>query len=387
MARPMRRRALHKSTWWFNSGGSINDALVRTHDPIRMLRKAKLAALGLLKSAGAFDLVANSKWRRERLLILCYHGISLEDEHQWRPRLYLRPEQLEQRLQTLRSMDCSVLPLGEALTRVRSGDLPPRSVAITFDDGTYDFYKQAYPLLKKYSFPVTVYQTTYYTDHQMPIFNLTCSYMLWKRRGEQLDGAPELGLSEPMDLRTELGRHRIVRSLIERSERENLTGREKNEIARQLAGILGIDYSSLAAKRILQLMNQEEVAEIAKDGVDVQLHTHRHRTPDEEAAFRLEIVENRERVQALTGRPARHFCYPSGVYKKEFFGWLEKEDVISATTCDAGLVDRHHNPFLIPRIVDTTGRSQLEFESWLSGVGALVAVRRVAPQHYIVPED
>ena len=69
------------------------------------------------------------------------------------------------------------------------------------------------PLLKKYDFPVTVYQTTYYTDHETPIFNLTCSYMLWKRRGEQLTAARDLGLSETMDLRTELGRHRVVRGL------------------------------------------------------------------------------------------------------------------------------------------------------------------------------
>ena len=98
----------------------------------------------------------------------------------------------------------------------------------------------------------------------MPIFNLTCSYLLWKRRGEQLDSAQELGLSDPMDLRTELGRHRIVRGLIERSERENLTGLQKNELARRLAAILGIDYAAFAAKRMLQLMNAQEVAEIAK---------------------------------------------------------------------------------------------------------------------------
>lgn len=289
-----------------------------------MLRKIKGVALDSLRSAGVFDLVADSKWRRQRLLILCYHGISLEDEHQWRPRLYMRPEQLEHRLETLRAMRYSVLPLGEALTRLRSRDLPPRSVAITFDDGTYDFYRQAYPLLKKYNFPVTVYQTTYYVDCAMPIFNLTCSYLLWKRRGEQLS-APELGLSETMDLRSEMGRHRVVRSLIEMSERENLTGREKNEIARRLAGVLGIDYSLLAAKRILQLMNPQEVAEIGKDGVDVQLHSHRHCTPDDEALFRGEIVENRERIQSMTGRPAWHFCYPSGVYRKEFLAGCRRK--------------------------------------------------------------
>lgn len=334
-----------------------------------------------------FDLVANSRWRRERLLMLCYHGISLEDEHLWRPQLYMPAELLEKRLEVLRAMRCSVLPLGEALTRLRSCDLPPRSVAITFDDGTYDFYKQAYPLLKKHGFPVTVYQTTYYTDHEMPIFNLTCSYMLWKRRERQLDAARDLGLSEPLDLRTELGRHRVVRGLIDLSERENLTGEQKNELVRRLAAMLGIDYSTLAAKRILQLMNAREVAEVGKNGVDVQLHSHRHRTPEDEAAFRREITDNRQRILALTGREASHFCYPSGVYRKEFVSWLEKENVVSATTCDAGLADRHCNPYLLPRFVDTSGRSELEFEGWLSGVGSLVALRKAAPQRYTVPAD
>jgi peptidoglycan/xylan/chitin deacetylase (PgdA/CDA1 family) len=354
---------------------------------MQIRREIKLGALGLLRGAGVFHLVANSRWRRERLLILCYHGISLDDEHQWRPQLYMPARLFEQRLETLRAMRCSVLPLGEALTRLRSRDLPLRSVALTFDDGTYDFYKQAYPLLKKYNYPVTVYQTTYYTDHEMPIFNLACSYMLWKRRGERLSGAKELGLSEPVDLITELGRHRIVRSLIERSERENLTGLQKNEIARRLADSLGIDYPAFAAKRMLQLMNAGEVAEVARNGVDVQLHSHRHRTPEDEVLFRREITENRERIRALTGRESSHFCYPSGVYRPEFVGWLKKDDVISATTCDAGLAGRDDNPLLLPRFVDTTGRSQTEFESWISGVGSLLAVRKAASQRYIVPAD
>lgn len=351
-----------------------------------MVRKIKRVTLGLLRGAGLFHLVANSQWRQNRLLILCYHGISLADEHLWRPALYMHAGLLAQRMEALRALRCSVLPLGEALTRLHVNDLPPRSVAITFDDGTYDFYNQAYPLLKKYDFPVTVYQTTYYTDHEMPIFNLICSYMLWKRRGEQLVAPNELGLSEPMDLRTELGRHRVVRGLIDLSEREHLTGLQKNELAGRLATNLGLDYVELSSRRILQLMNARELAEIASNGVDVQLHTHRHRTPPDEILFRKEVVENRQRIQALTGLKPVHFCYPSGVYRKEFAGWLQKEDVVSSTTCDAGLVDGNDDPYFVPRLVDTTSRTQLEFESWVSGVGSLLAVHRAATQRYIVPK-
>jgi peptidoglycan/xylan/chitin deacetylase (PgdA/CDA1 family) len=362
---------------------------------LQMRRKLKLATLDWMRKAGVFDRVANSRWRRERLLILCYHGVSLEDEHLWRPALYIEQALLKRRLETLRDMQCSVLPLAEALTRLRLRDLPPRSVAITFDDGTYDFYKQAYPLLKQYGFPVTVYQTTYYTDHEFPVFNLMCSYLLWKRRAEKLLDASELGLSEsiveskgePKDLRTEVARHRVVRALIDLAERENLNGGQKNELARRLAVILRVDYSEQLAKRTLQLMNQRELAEVATNGVDVQLHTHRHRTPEEEHLFRQEIRDNRERIRALTGKEAAHFCYPGGIYRKQFVGWLQEEGIVSATTCDAALVTRDDNPYLLPRVVDTSGRSQPEFESWLCGAGAMLSMRRTAPQHYIVPKD
>jgi peptidoglycan/xylan/chitin deacetylase (PgdA/CDA1 family) len=352
-----------------------------------MRRKIKLATLDLMKRGGVFDRVADSRWRRERLLILCYHGFSLEDEHLWRPALYLEPELLARRLEMMKSLRYSVLPFEEALSRLRARDLPPRSVAITFDDGTFDFYKHAYPLLQRYGFPATVYQTTYYVDRQLPVFNLTCSYMLWKRRAERSVDLRDVGLSNPVDLRTQLGRHKVVRGLIENAEQQNLSGEQRNEVVKQLAVILGIDYAQLVAKRMLQLMNAEEVAEVAANGIDVQLHTHRHRTPDEEALFQREIRENRERVRALTGREAKHFCYPSGIYRKEWAGWLKDEGILSAVTCDAGMVTRHDDPYLLPRVVDTSGRSQLEFESWLSGAGDLLALRKAAPQQYVVPRD
>src|ERR1700676_3247230 len=37
----------------------------------------KRAILRILKHTGFFQLIATSRWRREKLLILCYHGISL----------------------------------------------------------------------------------------------------------------------------------------------------------------------------------------------------------------------------------------------------------------------------------------------------------------------
>jgi peptidoglycan/xylan/chitin deacetylase (PgdA/CDA1 family) len=326
--------------------------------------------------------MADSKWRRNRLLILCYHGISRYDEHVWRPSLYMHLGVLRQRLEILKQGRYNVLRLGEALQRLQTGDLPPRGVALTFDDGGYDFYAAGFPVIKSFGFPVTVYQTTYYSDHQMPVFNLVCSYLLWKGRDRVLHNPKELGLSDPLDLRTERGRMHMVRKLVLDADASNLTGVQKNDLAAKLAKSLDISYDEIVSSRIFQLMNSSERAELAAAGVDFQLHTHRHRTPLEERLFRKEIQDNRQSMQKL-GETAIHFCYPSGVYRPEFQNWLQMENVVSATTCDSGLASRRSNPFLLPRLVDTSARSAVEFEAWLSGLAPVLTVRKAAPQ--IIP--
>jgi peptidoglycan/xylan/chitin deacetylase (PgdA/CDA1 family) len=351
-----------------------------------MLRSLKIAALRLLRGARMFEVVADSHWRRERLLILCYHGTSIEDEHLWRPALYMTQETLRTRLAFLKHGQYAVLPLGEALERLRDRTLPARSVALTFDDGTYDFYSQARPLLQEYGFPATVYLTTYYALCELPVFNLICSYMLWKRRGEVIADAQEVGLQGPLDLRTESARHRVVRSLIDLAEREGMSGVQKDDLAARLAHFLGIDYAALHAKRILQIMNANEVRDLGKNGIDIQLHTHRHRMPKDGALFSREIRENQEHILELTSTRAVHFCYPGGVYQPVFLPWLRAEQVISATTCDAGLCARQSESLLLPRFVDNQSRMQVEFEGWAAGVGDLLALRRAATQKY-VPRD
>jgi len=338
-----------------------------------MRKLLRRAALTTLKSAGIFGVVKNSEWRRRRLLILCYHGVSLEDEHEWWPALFVSPEHLERRLDILKKGNYAVLPFGEALERLQRNDLPPRSVVITFDDGTYDFYRQAYPRLKHHDFPATVYLSTYYSNYQRPVFHLICLYMMWKVRNRGTADLSEFGVSHRLALASAEARQAATTEIVQWAERQHLTGQQKDEVAAALARRLGIDYPELCAKRILQLMNREEVKQLSEAGIDFQLHTHRHRAPLEEELFRREIRDNRDWIESATGGVGKHFCYPSGVYRPEFLPWLAAEQIISATTCESGLATRSDNPLLLPRLVDTTGRSDLEFESWANGVGDCIA--------------
>ncbi|HTE96943.1 MAG TPA: polysaccharide deacetylase family protein [Bradyrhizobium sp.] len=335
-----------------------------------MLRGIKQATLTGLKQLGAFNLCLGSAWRRQRLLILCYHGISLDDEHQWNPGLYMQGADFEARLELLAKGGFVVLALDEAIERLYKHDLPPASVVITVDDGHYDFYEQAYPRLKKYGYPVTVYLSSFYTTYNRPIFDGFCSYLLWKARHSVMPAREEIGLDRPFDLRNEAGRSGAWRALKQFTLRERLKAHEKDQVLQSLAEHLRMSYGDLLARRILHNLNPSEVSLLAKDGVRFELHTHRHRTPLDRDLFDREIRDNRACIVEMTGVNPTHFCYPSGVHEPEFLPWLAESGVVSATTCDRGLNSSRANPLVLSRILDHSGLRPIELEGWLTGCSA-----------------
>src|SRR5215813_3643652 len=281
-----------------------------------MLKKFKQATLKSLKTAGVSQFVHNSRWRRERLLILAYHGISTRDEHLWDDSLFMSPEVFRRRLELIKKSRCTVLPLSEAIERLYANDLPERSVAITFDDGMQDFYTGAFPLLSEFGFPVTVYLSTFYSEFNRPVFDVMCAYLLWRGRSRSLNLKDLGGANEDIDLRFPESR-RIAMARIQELVRE-LSAEQKDKLISDLAEHLEIDYAELLQRRALHLLNPHEVKLLANQGVDFQLHTHRHRTPSDRELFLREIEQNRSRIAIMTGQPAKHFCYPSGVYDLDF---------------------------------------------------------------------
>jgi peptidoglycan/xylan/chitin deacetylase (PgdA/CDA1 family) len=342
-----------------------------------VIRKSiKCAVLTAVASVGVFAAVNNSRWRRRRLVILCYHGLAIDDEHLWAPSLFVDAPRFESRLRFLVER-YNVLPLAEAVTRLYDGTLPPRSAAITFDDGTSDFFRIALPLLRQYRLPATVYLTTYYCGRSQPVTPIFYDYLLWKGRGAYGGGKlPELDAGVPVN--DAAARWQTVMDLESRIREQNWTVEDRVEYARRLAAALGVDYEALAAARILQIMTPDEVAESAAAGVDIQLHTHRHRTPAARDLFLREIDDNRLRIREICASDADHFCYPSGVYDEQFLPWLRERGVRSATTCDSGVAAPSDDPLLLPRVVDTCLLQPVEFESWLCGFSAWLRPRRRA---------
>ena len=92
-----------------------------------MLKHAKQLVLHASKRVGLQAATRDSRWRARRLLVLCYHGISVEDEHEWNPVLYMPPATFRRRLETLRNGGYAVLPLDDA-TVVHPGHGPSTTV-------------------------------------------------------------------------------------------------------------------------------------------------------------------------------------------------------------------------------------------------------------------
>lgn len=345
-------------------------------NPHSVTQRVKRLGIAALRGAGALARVKDSGWRGDRLVILCYHGISQEREHHWRPLLYVSQEFFRRRMELLREGGYRVLPLGEALARLSEGCLPERSVALTFDDGFYDFYARAYPVIEEFGFPATVYLTTYYCLNERPVFPLALDYVLWSAEEELVRRTSLMGETFALDLRTEASRRKTVDQLLEFTGRRGHSDLEKQELVQQVADAVDVDYGAILERRITRLMGPEEIVHLSERGVDFQLHTHRHRSPSAQAEYRREIRENRQAIRSLTGQEPAHFCYPSGACRPRFADWLRREDVASAATDWPGLVSTHTDLMFLPRILDHSGLSDDEFLAWMTGLAEWLPHRK-----------
>jgi len=339
------------------------------------MRDLKRLLLALLRRTGFSRLVAASPWRRRRLLVLCYHGISLDDEHRWDGGLFMEPALFKQRLEWIRAFNSTVLPLAEALDRLAKGTLPERAVAITFDDGLLGVQRFAWPLLREFGWPMTLYLTTYYCSFNRPVFDPAVAYLLWKSRLPVLDWPGVLhGLVE---LNQE-GRASATRRIKAHALQKGYSGQRKDELLSELAERLDVDLAEIRRRRIMHLVNPEEARALSAEGVDIQLHTHVHRVFRKRERFLAEIERNRREIAAITGREASHFCYPGGAWLPEFPGWLSECGVRSATTCQNGMCTSATPALILPRLVDTSTLTKEEFDGWLGGVASWLP-RRAMP--------
>ena len=96
-------------------------------------------------------------------VIIMYHSVGEKETSldSYGPKLIVRSETFAKQMRFLKDNNYKIIPLALFIEKIKKGErIPPKTIAITFDDGLRNNFLNAYPLLKKYDFPATIFVIT-----------------------------------------------------------------------------------------------------------------------------------------------------------------------------------------------------------------------------------
>ena len=103
-----------------------------------------------------YFLLAPRRLPKGRAAILMYHSVGPDNQYFWN----VTVENFALQMESLKRSGRPVVHLSELVRRLRAHEPLGGSIAITFDDGYRDNYTNAFPILKTYGFPATIFVTT-----------------------------------------------------------------------------------------------------------------------------------------------------------------------------------------------------------------------------------
>jgi peptidoglycan/xylan/chitin deacetylase (PgdA/CDA1 family) len=187
----------------------------------------------------------------------------------------------------------NVLPMDEALSRLRAGTLPTRSVAITFDDGYADNYTIACPILIKHGVKATFFVASGFLDGGI-MWNDVAREALRSFRGDRLDLSwLDLGVCS---VATEAERHRLTETLLPKLK--YLTPEGRRTALTRLIGDTGARIPDDLMLTTAQLQGLQAA------GMEIGGHTMDHPILAvlSEAEARQQMADNRTHLTRLLGR-------------------------------------------------------------------------------------
>lgn len=237
--------------------------------------------------------------------------------------------------------------------------LPDGTVAITFDDGYASNHDLAFPILREFGLPATIFVTTGFVEGTENLWFHRLEFAMAKQgRGaaafatlsQQIKSLPQEQIGDAVD----------------RIERE-----------------LGIDYASATDKpAIFKPLSWQQIRDMHNSGlVEFGGHTHRHlivgRCSTETA--RSEITQSHDRLADELGTAPKLFAYPNGQpgdYSAETARLLREAGFTSAVTMSPGFVSAACDRFAIPRYGAPT--TLAETEATVSGTFETLKELRLA---------
>lgn len=231
----------------------------------------------------------------------------------------------------------------------KHGKLPKNSVALTFDDGYYDNYRHAFPLLKKYKMKATLYLNTAYVENEE---NRAFKYLSWKEIEEMSSsGVFDIQLHShrhmPIFVNTSFDRVADSNDLLDRDIQHLYGGNA--QIGFPIFGKRG-EFSSTGVivpleaaekfKNFYENLSTEEKGnkQLIQDFINSELHKDLIFETLDEAKTRVldDLNKNISLIEEHTGYKPNFFCWPWGHKSPEFIAILKNAGIAGFVTTRKG---------------------------------------------------
>ena len=242
--------------------------------------------------------------RKRNCQILTYHRINDEGDSFF-PGIPVKI--FEQQMRVLAD-HFTVCTLDDLIERIKYDDLPESAVAVTFDDGYRDNYTNAFPILRRYSLPATVFLATDAIGTGRQLWHDEVFTAFRETRVVELTGfglantkLPLTSLATKLEAQTEILKHLW-----------SLDSTARQMAIRQVRKVLNVEKSGPEVARFM--LSWEEVREMYRDGIQFGAHTVSHpplsRLQVEDA--RQEIRRSKSTIENVLNATVNTFAYPSG---------------------------------------------------------------------------
>ena len=288
----------------------------------------KGALINMMRVAGAFApfRIAN----RGKALILTYHRFSRTgDPETTSAGAFAR--QLEYLTSHYRLVPLSRLV--ECLTKEET--LPPRIAVIAIDDGYRDAYEIAFPVLRRFNAPATLFIVTDFIDRRSWLWTDKLRFVAKQPQVNSLEATIDsrtlrLALDDPA---SRLAAARRINSAL-----KLVPDDVKQETIVRIASSVGLELPVLPPDEYGPI-TWDQAREMDAAGVEVGSHTVTHpiltRVGDEQLA--VELSESRSRIEAMLNRRVDLFCYPNGDYEARECRAAQAAGYRCAVTIEEGL--------------------------------------------------
>lgn len=278
-----------------------------------------------------------------RFAILCYHRIGTEGVplHSALPR-----QVFESQMAYLRK-HYRMISMENLVTEAAEPRNKEPAVAVTFDDGYADLYREAFPVLRKYSIPATIYLIVSSTqsgevpwyDRIFVAFQATAASQL----RDEVDLPATIALDSP--------RQRLVAAARYILRVRELPDAERRTRCEQMERLLPTKSTVL----VNRMLNWGQIREMQSAGISFGSHSMSHPVLSRLSTADLvtELRDSRQILQNELQRPILDFAYPFGTpdsFNREARDQLGALGYRSAVTSFEGVNTPETNRFLLQRV-------------------------------------